>query len=156
VGGSGTVGALTVDGILAPGSGSVATLNAGTTTWNGGDNTAATLWQFDLSPTSNVSDTLAITGNFKNNSPTGTYKFDFMNSAPTSWGNVYTLLTWTGTTDFTDVSQFSWTNLGGTFDSQPGTGFTLNANSLTFTAVPEPTSALIGLVGVAGLLRRRR
>jgi autotransporter-associated beta strand protein len=34
--------------------------------------------------------------------------------------------------------------------------FTLNASTLTWTAVPEPTSALVGLLIGTGLLRRRR
>jgi autotransporter-associated beta strand protein len=34
--------------------------------------------------------------------------------------------------------------------------FTITGTSLTFTAVPEPTSALVGLLIGAGLLRRRR
>lgn len=35
-------------------------------------------------------------------------------------------------------------------------GFTASGNTLTWTAVPEPTSALAGLLIVSGLLRRRR
>ena len=34
--------------------------------------------------------------------------------------------------------------------------FTISGSSLTWTAVPEPTSALAGLLLGAGLLRRRR
>jgi len=34
--------------------------------------------------------------------------------------------------------------------------FTINGNSLTWTAVPEPSSALVGLLLTTGLLRRRR
>ena len=34
--------------------------------------------------------------------------------------------------------------------------FTINGTSLNWTAVPEPTSALAGLLLGAGLLRRRR
>jgi autotransporter-associated beta strand protein len=161
--GAGTIaGTAVVTGILAPGiagvSGGIGTLAAGETTWNGAaTSNAATIWQFDLSANSNASDALAIIGDFKKDSSAGTvYEFNFMNSAPTTWGNVYTLVTWTGTSQFTSASEFTWSNLGGAYDLQPGTGFTLNANSLTFTAVPEPTSALAGLLVAAGLLRRRR
>ncbi len=154
LGGSGTIaGTLGLTGVLAPGDDGIGTLAAATTTWNGGGNTAETIWQFDLSATNGISDKLEVNGDFTKGTP-GTYKFDFMNSAPNALGNIYTLVTWTGTTNFS-VSDFSWTNLGGSFnglDSQ----FTLNANSLTFTAVPEPTSALAGLLISAGLLRRRR
>jgi MYXO-CTERM domain-containing protein len=31
-----------------------------------------------------------------------------------------------------------------------------NANTLRFTAVPEPSAALLGALGALGLLRRRR
>ena len=34
--------------------------------------------------------------------------------------------------------------------------FTISGTSLTYTAVPEPTTALAGLLLAAGLLRRRR
>lgn len=162
LGGSGTItNTVGVTGILAPGitgvSGGIGTLAAGTTTWKGAASSAPeTIWQFDLSATSGTSDTLAITGDFKNDSTSGTvYKFDFMSSAPNAWGNTYTLATWTGATDFTNANQFSFAGLSGSYNGLDSY-FTLNANSLTFTAVPEPTSALAGLLITAGLLRRRR
>ncbi|MGL5017376.1 MAG: autotransporter-associated beta strand repeat-containing protein, partial [Luteolibacter sp.] len=50
---------------------------------------------------------------------------------------------------------------GATFDvsnlnSGIGSGFTISGSNLNWTAVPEPTSALAGLLITAGLLRRRR
>ena len=41
-------------------------------------------------------------------------------------------------------------------DVSPYGSFTISGTSLTWTAVPEPTSALVGLLITAGLLRRRR
>jgi len=91
-----------------------------------------------------------------------------------------------GTNSFTDAfwdTNKTWTNIftgagvtsgtlaslfGTTFDPSSGvasTGhvagqgyftFTPTGNTLTWTAVPEPTSALAGLLLGAGLLRRRR
>lgn len=163
LGGSGVIaGTVGVTGILAPGNGGIGTLAAGTTTWNGAAVSAAeTIWQFDLSATAGSSDTLAITGDFKLAGGGTVYEFDFMNSAPVAWGNTYTLATWTGATDFTNANQFSWSNLGGSFNGLDSyftlTGVGVNTGgSLTFTAVPEPTSAFAGLLIGAGLLRRRR
>ena len=63
---------------------------------------------------------------------------------------------------------FTYSSLVGSFDNAnlqvtgPGmanTGmgsFTINGSSLTWTAVPEPTSALAGLLLTTGLLCRRR
>jgi autotransporter-associated beta strand protein len=149
LGGNVTVGA---GGKLAPGAstGAIGTIATKGATW-----TAGSIWEFDLSAgTPGSSDLLSIDGDFTK-AGSGTYQFNFMNSSPTVWGAVYTLVTWTGTTGFS-LGDFSYTNLGGAYDGQAGTGFTLNANSLTFTAVPEPTSALAGLLLTVGLLRRRR
>ncbi len=159
LGGFGTIaGTVGVTGILAPGiagvSGGIGTLNTGTTTWNGAAGSAAeTIWQFDLG--ASTSDKLNITGDFTKNTTAGTnFKFDFMGSTPT-WGTTYTLVDWsTGTTAFTGAD-FSFTGL-----SSFWTPSTFNVDTtnrlLTFTAVPEPTSALSGLLITAGLLRRLR
>jgi autotransporter-associated beta strand protein len=149
LGGNVTVGA---SGKLAPGAsaGTIGTIATKGTTWTGGS-----IWEFDLSAgTPGSSDLLSIDGNFIK-AGTGIYQFNFMNSSPTVWGAAYTLVTWTGTNDFA-IGDFSYTNLGGAYAGQPGTGFSFSGNSLVFTAVPEPTSALAGLLITAGLLRRRR
>jgi autotransporter-associated beta strand protein len=163
--GAGTIqGTVELAGILAPGvagvNNDIGTLTVGSdTTWIGAaSRDAATIWQFDLSAISNASDGFSIIGDFKKDSTVGTvYEFDFMNSAPVVSGNIYTLVTWTGVSQFTNADEFTWSNLGGDYELQPGTGFTLNSNSLTFTAVPEPTTgALTGLLLGACLLRRCR
>jgi autotransporter-associated beta strand protein len=151
LGGSGTIaGALEISGNLAPGASGVdiQTLAAGATTWNGGS-----IWNFDLSTASGSSDKLAITDDFTKGSA-GAYKFDFMGSAPNAWGNAYTLVTWTVGTTF-ELSDFSFQNLGGSYNVNDN-NFSFSGNSLVFTAVPEPTSALAGLLLTAGLLRRKR
>ena len=48
------------------------------------------------------------------------------------------------------------TSSGSLQDSSTQGSFTISGTSLTWTAVPEPTSALAGLLITAGLLRRRR
>ena len=63
---------------------------------------------------------------------------------------------------FTSIAgdQITWTdNKGVVGNINPGGDggyFTLNATSLTWTAIPEPSTALGGLLLTAGLLRRRR
>ena len=54
---------------------------------------------------------------------------------------------------FTDVETY---DAGGVYDVSAKGTFTITGTSLTWTAVPEPTSALAGLLITAGLLRRRR
>jgi autotransporter-associated beta strand protein len=154
LGGTGTVGgAVTVNGSIAPGSNDIGTLNAGNNvTWNSGSS-----WKFELSSSDNTSDVLAITGQFvKGTGGAGTFVFDFMGSTPV-WGETYTLATFgslAGGFTAGDVTPFSHTNLGA--GSYSTSYFTLTGTSLTFTAVPEPGTALAGLLLTAGLLRRRR
>ncbi len=153
LGGTGTIhGTLAVAGVLSPGTGlgDKQTLDAGTTTWNGGS-----IWNFDLSSSDDTSDKLVITGNLTKGTGTlGTdYVFNFMGSQPV-WNTTYTLATFASFIDFADGLNFTATNLGA--GSYSTSFFTLNSTSLTFTAVPEPTSALAGLLLTAGLLRRRR
>jgi fibronectin-binding autotransporter adhesin len=153
LGGIGTLGGdITVSGSIAPGN-SIGTLNAGdNVTWNSGSS-----WKFELSSVDDTSDLLAITGQFiKGTGGTGSFVFDFMGSTPV-WGETYTLATFGSLAGgFTegDVTPFSHTNLGA--GSYSTSYFTLTGTSLTFTAIPEPGTALAGLLLTAGLLRRRR
>ncbi len=56
-----------------------------------------------------------------------------------------------------DVSKFLYVANGTTVSAPTAYGsFSISGNTLTWTAVPEPTSALAGLLITAGLLRRRR
>jgi autotransporter-associated beta strand protein len=143
--GSGTLsGTLSVSGLLAPGNGGTGTLAAGTTTWNG----SGGIWEFELT-SPGASDKLDITGNFTKGSGS-VFQFNFMNSTPLS--GTYTLIDWSGSTAFL-ASNFSFTGLSSAYN---GSYFTINGSQLDFTAVPEPTSALAGLLITAGLLRRRR
>jgi autotransporter-associated beta strand protein len=150
--GTGTVsGAVTASGTVAPGANGIGTLTAGSSnvTWNAGN-----AWTFDLSEVDTTSDTLAITGNFTKGSGSG-WSFDFMGAQPI-WGTEFTLVTFAGT-DF-DVADFDAATTRATLGagSYSTSYFTLTGSSLTFTAVPEPTSALAGILLGAGLLRRRR
>ena len=156
LGGTGTVnGAVTVDGSIAPGPASgtgIGTLTVNNNvTWNSGVN-----WKFNLAATGTSSDLLNITGTGsdfdKGSGATGTFIFDFMDSTP-EWNKTFTLVRWADTTDFV-LDDFDYTNLGG---GRTGT-FTLDTTNrtLSFTAIPEPRSALLGGLATLLLLRRRR
>ena len=150
LGGTGSLtGAVTVTGKIAPGDGGIGTLNTGAVTWNGAASAGVnTDWTFNLG-SGTASDKLNITGDFTKGSGS-IFHFDFLGSI-TEYNKTFTLAQWTGTTSFL-ASNFSYTNLGG---GSTGT-FVINGKTLQFTAVPEPTSAIAGLLLGAGLLRRRR
>lgn len=57
------------------------------------------------------------------------------------------------TVSFTSSASGSVVSFGG--GDVSGASF-LTANNLNFTAVPEPSAALLGMIGALGLLRRRR
>ncbi|MGB6223243.1 beta strand repeat-containing protein [Haloferula sp.] len=145
-GGSGT------GGILSPGDGTannVGTLHGSTLEWNGATGSAFSQMVFDLS-SGDVSDKLVLSGAMTKG--TGTiFEWDFGNTGV--FNNTYTLVA-AGSNGLLDwiASDFTYKNL------TPGlTGnFTITGNNLDFTVIPEPTSALAGLLLGAGLLRRRR
>jgi autotransporter-associated beta strand protein len=152
--GTGTVGGVTaVSGIVSPARlNNLGTLSvAADLTWSGAVTADATTdWVFELGA-SNLSDRLAITsGDFLRNSSAGSnYRFDFAGAAEQG---TFTLVEWSGSTGFV-ASDFSYTNLAPGFTGL----FGLAGNSLTFTAVPEPSAVAVALTatGVALAYRRR-
>jgi fibronectin-binding autotransporter adhesin len=151
LGGTGTIGgATTINGRLSPGSAGIEDLNfSNNVTWNGGASASAnTDWFFELGA-SNTADLIDIVGDFDKG--TGSvFRFDFMGSTA---AGTFALATWTGSTDFNTITpEFTHTNYGGL---NPGS-FSITGSTLYFTAIPEPSTALGGLLLIAGLLRRRR
>jgi autotransporter-associated beta strand protein len=148
LGGTGTVnGAITVTGSIAPGNSGIGILNSGAVTWNGNaTSSAATDWKFNLGD-ADTADKLAITGNFTKGTGSA-FWFDFLGSAFTG---TFDLVTWSGSTNFS-AGDFAYTNLGGGYTGS----FTISGSTLQFIAIPEPSTALGGLLLAAGLLRRRR
>jgi fibronectin-binding autotransporter adhesin len=145
LGGSGTIGGtLAVSGSIAPGN-SIGTLNVGNNvTWNAGN-----AWKFELGA-SDSADLLNITGDFTKGTGSG-WTFDFLNSDDLG---TFTLVSWTGTTAFaaTDFTAINYDgSITGVFSITSATN-----GSLLFTAIPEPSTALAGLLLGFGLLRRRR
>ena len=148
-GGSGT------GGILAPGNGTAGDLGAlyGTSlTWNGATESTFSQMLFDLG-SSNASDKLELSGAMTKG--TGSiFEWDFGNTGVLN--STYTLVTalggfGIGATLF-DPGDFTPKNLA----SGVTGSFSISGNNLQFTTVPEPTSAVVGLLIGAGLLRRRR
>jgi hypothetical protein len=116
-------GAVTVTGSVRPGDGNRDTLDvAGDVTWNAGN-----AWQFDLAA-GNLSDRLAISGtgsDFLKGTGSAARTFDFLGS---SQAGTYTLVTWSGTTNFA-ASDFTATNIGGGLAAV----FSIVGKSLTVT-----------------------
>ena len=72
--------------------------------------------------------------------------------------------TWSNILNVTGTTTSGWSNTAVSVFNTSGTlqnvstygSFTISGSTLTWNAVPEPTSALVGLLITAGLLRRRR
>ena len=155
--GTGTVGTLTVSGALAPGNsagtlsvvGDVVLDNGSSLDWelDGGDNTTG----------GGVNDLLAISGTGTGNlTLDGTLNVAALNSNPFSslgFDAHWTIITYTGT--LTD----NGLELGVMPSLPEGWGWQVDTTSQpgeVWLVVPEPSAALLGLLGVLGLLRRRR
>lgn len=138
LGGSGSVGQI----VLATGGklNSDGVLSAESLVW-----TAGSLLYSELGPSSG--DVLSLTGAFTK-SGTGPFEFTFLDGG---WviGQTYTLVEFSSTTF--SVEDFAFTNsLDGYFG--------LSSNALTFTVVPEPSTAILLAAGlsIAALVHRRK
>lgn len=146
LGGDGVLrGEATIDGILAPGT-SLGTLTIdNTVTWNGSLENA---WKFELGP-GDTSDLLVVGGDFLRGTGSA-FLFDFVGTGTTG---TYTLVSWSGTTNFT-VSDFSAKNLAPGYSVST---FSINGSSLQVTVVPEPSvGVFVGFVAFFSLLVARR
>jgi autotransporter-associated beta strand protein len=150
-------GGVGTGGILAPGNGTagdLGTLYGTSLAWNGATTTAFSQMKFDLG-SGNASDKLVLSGAMTKG--TGSiFEWDFGNTGVLN--STYTLVTAAGGFG-SGGSLFSASNFTyktGSLASGLTGSFSISGNNLTFTVVPEPTSALAGLLITAGLLRRRR
>ena len=163
---SGTVLASGATGAIGKG----VTVNSGAILAAGGKNTVGTatvgsdglsfasgsIFDWDLTTVTNTYDTVSVTGTLaitsgaKFNVVSSTAFSDAFWNATHTWSDIFGAKT----IDNFLVSNFLYSG-SATAPSTEGF-FTVSGSSLTWTAVPEPTSALAGLLITAGLLRRRR
>ena len=129
-------------------------------------------WDIDANSVASGFDTVAVTGSL--NGTTGgdtsvfrvvfgtTAKAGIEDSGNAFWNTPYGTQVWSMTSlfgqnftsgMFTSVETF---DADGAFDVSAMGTFTITDTSLTWAAVPEPSSAMAGLLIGAGLLRRRR
>jgi fibronectin-binding autotransporter adhesin len=142
LGGDGRVRGITLGaaGDVAPGN-SAGSLDATSLTWNGGG-----VMDFELGSPGVNQDELDLVGALTKGTA-GTYQFNFSTLDGFQPGT-YTLVTFGSNGGFT-ASDFSFTG-----PPQLTGQFVLNANSLQFQAVPEPSMGLC--IGALTLLLRRR
>jgi fibronectin-binding autotransporter adhesin len=167
-GATGTIGKSVIvnsGAILAPGGqGSVGVATVGTLdlSFNSG---SIFDWDITSSSTSSGFDKMSVGGTIDVSTTNtifkvvlgGTALTDIQNTGNTFWNTPYGTQTWNMSTIFGEsfasgyFSTVETSPLVSTYGS-----FTINGTALTWTAVPEPTSAFAGLLIGAGLLRRRR
>ncbi|MGL5016766.1 MAG: autotransporter-associated beta strand repeat-containing protein, partial [Luteolibacter sp.] len=162
--GSGTVGgATTID--------SAGIHNAGNPTVAGGVGSQAfsstlnyangSIFEWDLNANSTASgfDTVSAVGNITVGTAT-VFKVIFGTGVDlnnTFWSTPFTTESWSMTSIFGKAfSSGSFSSVTSTADPITQGSFSITGSTLTWTAVPEPTSALAGLLLGAGLLRRKR
>ncbi|MGB8168748.1 MAG: autotransporter-associated beta strand repeat-containing protein [Chthoniobacteraceae bacterium] len=145
-----TAGTLTLLGgaQLSPGLlGAIGTLSATSLNWTSDNVTAAMI--FNLSNVDTTSDLVSLTGSFVRAANAGSYIFDFENSGVL--GNTYTLFDY-GSTTSTNTATLAAIDLPSFFTAK----FTMTSTRLSVTIVPEPSTALFGLLALGASCRRRR
>jgi hypothetical protein len=117
-------------------------------------------WDLNANSTASGFDTVSAVGNIDVDTTAPVFKVLFGTGVDLSnpfWSTPNTTRTWSMTSIFGKAfNSGSFANVTSTADPITQGSFTISGSSLTWTAVPEPTSALVGLLITAGLLRRRR
>ena len=170
--GTGTVGgSITINtgAILAPGNAAVGTVGlSNNLTLNSG---SIFEWEIGSTPAEtgrgtnydavNLAGTMGGTGGILRVVLNGSQTFtDAFWDTNRTWTDIFTgsngiTVTSNWTNAFSNVQYYNSST--GDLGTQPTQGyFTMSGNNLSWTAVPEPTSALAGILLGAGLLRRRR
>jgi len=130
----------------------VGEINATTLTWSN----AAQL-DFDIASASSF-DKIILSGDFLKGTGTGDYVFNFTFEGGTVIADTqFDILTWDGTTDFSDTDSFV-ANFTGSENYDAVFSVTDGVLSVTFSAIPEPAqfAALFGLAALLFAIRRRR
>ena len=117
-------------------------------------------WDLNANSTASGFDTVSAVGNIDVDTTATVFKVLFGTGVDLSnpfWSTPNTTRTWSMTSIFGKAfNSGSFADVTSTADPITQGSFTISGSSLTWTAVPEPTSALVGLLITAGLLRRRR
>jgi autotransporter-associated beta strand protein len=155
-------GAILAVGDAANATTATATVN-GATTFNNGS-----IFSWDINATGDAYDKLVTTNVSGQASPTGDAIFRLV-AADASFADTFWDTTQTWNNIFTTDGSAAIANWAAIFGNTvsvvnssfasitpAGGSFSLSGSTLTWTAVPEPTTALAGLLITAGLLRRRR
>jgi len=139
----------------------------GNATFNNGSIFAWNLSVTDPSSKDSITaaDTFAVTGNLVDGDAVGGSVFKVLLAGNQSFADTF----WTTSHTWSNVltsgnslaleslfTGFSYANANGSTSAPTAGSFSLSGSALNFTAVPEPTSALAGLLLGAGLLRRKR
>ena len=117
---------------------------------------SGSIFDWDLNTATNTYDTVSVTGALN---ITSGAKFNVVSSTAFTDAFWDTTRTWSNIFGSKMIDNFLVTNFlySGSATAPTAEGsFTVTGLSLTWTAVPEPTTALAGLLLTAGLLRRRR
>jgi autotransporter-associated beta strand protein len=160
------IGALTINGNLAVNSGSTVlmqlggiTLNAGTAIQGFEDNLTAiapaTITAWESANTLSLHDHIASTGS---SAPVidGTIKIDstLLNGYVPAYGDVFDLMDWSAVASISGATSFDFSSVvlgdGLVFNSQ------LFSSNGIIVVVPEPSRALLIMLGLLGLMLRRR
>jgi autotransporter-associated beta strand protein len=164
IGGSGTIGgATTINGIHAPGNNGVGTQTFSSNLGYGAG--SAFEWDLTQSSTSAGFDTVSASGNISVSTSDTEFKIvlggsaatDIQNINNTFWNTPYGTQTWAMSSIFGKAfSSGAFQTVSTNIDVSSFGSFSIDGSNLTWTAIPEPSTALGGLLLTAGLLRRRR
>jgi fibronectin-binding autotransporter adhesin len=163
LGGSGTIaGAVTVDGALSPGN-STGLLSVGSLNLNANSSTTLEINGTDRGALTDGYDAVGV-GTGGSIDLAGALSFVFGNVSAFANNTVFDLFSFdtTSTGDFTGVTSTgfytgTWGKTGDIW-SLTDEGQTLNFSEVTgnLTVIPEPKAAILGVLGLLALLRRRR
>jgi autotransporter-associated beta strand protein len=117
-------------------------------------------WDLNANSTATGFDTVAAVGNIDVSTTATVFKVVFgagVNLADTFWSSPYFTQSWSMASIFgKSFNSGEFASVISTADPATQGAFSISGSSLTWTAVPEPSSALTGILLGAGLLRRRR